>query len=173
MKNLPAIVLAILIVGVISQQPIALEKASVANLRTLNPEEVVEKKDAIQEETLSIDVLKETVPETPVSEQEQKKEDPAEKTVKDVAETAALATAATGAAVAAGSAGLTAAGFTSSGVALGSLAASAQTATVASGTGFAILQSLGASGIIASVGLVALAIAAVAGVIYAGITFFW
>jgi len=60
-----------------------------------------------------------------------------------------------GATAVAGSAGLTAAGFTSAGIAGGSLAARCQSSigAVAAGSTFATLQSLGAAGVIASVGI--------------------
>ncbi len=59
-----------------------------------------------------------------------------------------------GASIVGASAGLTAAGFSTAGIAGGSMAAAWQSSigAVAAGSTFATLQSLGASGVIASVG---------------------
>lgn len=80
----------------------------------------------------------------------------------------AAAGAGVGAATAgAASLGLSAVGFTSAGVAAGSFAAGMQTATVAAGSAFAVAQSVGATGVLLTVGLpVAIAVGAIGGISY-------
>jgi hypothetical protein len=66
----------------------------------------------------------------------------------------AVGAAATSGTIAAVGGGLTVAGFTSTGIAAGSIAAGVQAGigNVAAGSAFAVLQSMGATGLIAAVG---------------------